>query len=171
MAGTGLTARFTRYSALSLITVPVGYALLLLARHFFDVNAGLLNLIVGTVLTPPSFLLYRHLVWPGGTGRAVAKQLFSFWQTVMLGALASSVLIGAADQWLHANNAIIVLAGLTGQGVVFIGRFFWLDLVTFKRRAANQPHPAPNLGPNPDLGPDESGQTRATPVIADASPE
>jgi putative flippase GtrA len=161
VARTGFAARFTRYSALSLITVPVGYALLLLARHFFDVNAGLLNLIVGTVLTPPSFLLYRHLVWPGGTGaRAVARQLFSFWQTVMLGALASSVLIGAADQWLHANNAIIVLAGLTGQGVVFIGRFFWLDLVTFKRRAAHQPDP----NPDPD-------QTHATPVIVDASPE
>jgi putative flippase GtrA len=141
MTGRGLTARFTRYSALSLITVPVGYALLLIARRFVPLNAGVLNLIVGTVLTPPSFLLYRKLVWPGGTGREVGRQLFSFWQTVMLGALASSVLIGAADHWLHANAVLIVLAGLTGQGLVFVGRFFWLDLVTFRRRHAERVRP------------------------------
>lgn len=136
MRGKSGTVRFTRYSALSLITVPVGYTLLLLARQITDLNAGLLNLIVGTVLTPPSFLLYRHFVWPGSRGRDALKQLFSFWQTVMLGALASSVLIGAADLWLDANGVLIVVAGLVGQGLVFLGRFFWLDLITFRRRHA-----------------------------------
>lgn len=136
MARSG-AGRFTRYTALSLITVPVGYTLLLLAREVIDLNAGLLNLIVGTVLTGPSFLLYRYFIWPGSRGRDAWKQLFSFWQTVMLGALASSVLIGAADHWLDANGVLIVVAGLVGQGVVFIGRYFWLDLVTFRRGRAD----------------------------------
>jgi hypothetical protein len=126
------TGRFVRYSALSLITVPAGYTLLLLAHRVVPLNAGVLNLIVGTVLTPPSFLLYRWLVWPGGK-RSVARQMLAFWQTVMAGALASSALIGAADRWLHAGNVLIVLAGLTGQGIVFVGRFVWLDVVTFRR--------------------------------------
>lgn len=137
MARSG-TVRFTRYSAMSLITVPVGYALLLLAREVSDLNAGLLNLVVGTVLTGPSFLLYRHFVWPGSRGRDAVKQLFSFWQTVMLGALASSVLIGAADHWLDANGVLIVVAGLVGQGVVFIGRYFWLDVITFRRSQVDE---------------------------------
>ena len=123
--------RFGRYSALSLITVPVGYALLLFARAVWPINAGVLNLIVGTVLTVPSFLLYRHFVWPSSE-LSIWRAVYSFWQTVMVGALASSALIALADAFLDANNVLIVLVGLAGQGLVFIARFFWLDRVTFQ---------------------------------------
>ncbi|HYU85672.1 MAG TPA: hypothetical protein VEK80_12790 [Kribbellaceae bacterium] len=126
-----VAARFTRYSALSLITVPVGYTVLLIARHFIHINAGLLNLAVGMVLTPPSFALYRSLVWRKGSGRGVAAEMFSFWQTVVAGALVSSATIAITDALFAANGAVIVLAGLVGQGIVFIARFFWLDKVTF----------------------------------------
>ncbi|HEY7222798.1 MAG TPA: hypothetical protein VH561_04180 [Micromonosporaceae bacterium] len=129
-----LLGRFSVYSALSLITVPVGVTLLIIATHLFPhVNAGLLNLAVGTLLTPPSFLAYRRLVWKGGHGRSVRAQLFSFWQTVMAGALASSVLVGAADALLDANGVVYAVAVLIGQGIVFVARFFWLDNVTFTR--------------------------------------
>jgi putative flippase GtrA len=131
-----LALRFSKYSALSLIIVPVGYTLLLVATQLFpDVNAGLLNLALGTVLTPPSFLLYRFVVWKGG-GRTVWAELFSFWQTVMVGAIASSVLIGAADAIFDAGGPLIILAGLTGQGLIFLARFIWLDKVTFARPEA-----------------------------------
>jgi putative flippase GtrA len=131
-----LGLRFTKYSSLSLITVPVGYAVLLLTTQVFPtVNAGLLNFAVGTVLTPPSFLLYRILVWKGGSGRSVWYELLSFWQTVLVGAIASSVLIGAADTFLNAGGPLIILAGLIGQGIVFLARFVWLDKVTFTRPA------------------------------------
>jgi putative flippase GtrA len=125
------TVRFSRYTALSFLTVPVGYTLLLIAREIWDVNAGLLNLAVGMVLTPPSFFLYRWLVWEGGSGRSIAAEMFSFWQTVMIGALASSATIALADALFDANGPLIVLAGLFGQGVIFLARFFWLDKVTF----------------------------------------
>jgi putative flippase GtrA len=130
-----VAARFTRYSAMSLLTVPIGYSLFLLFRYFFkDVNAGLLYLSVGIVLTPPSFLMYRVFVWRGGSGRSVWAELFSFWQTVMVGALASSALMAAVDLLFEANEAVLILAGLTGQGVIFIARFLWLDKVTFMPR-------------------------------------
>ena len=103
-------SRFTRYSGLSLVTIPAGYSLLLLARHFWHVNAGLLNLGVGMSLTLPSFLLYRRFVWHEGSGRSMAVYAFSFWQTVMIGALASSALIALADAWLRASGPEIVLA-------------------------------------------------------------
>jgi putative flippase GtrA len=126
--------RFSRYTLLSLITVPVGYTVLLLARHFWDINAGVLNLIVGNVLTPPSFFLYRWLVWKEGSGRSIPAEMFSFWQTVMVGAIASSTTIALADVLFDANGPLIILAGLVGQGLIFIARFFWLDKVTFVRR-------------------------------------
>jgi hypothetical protein len=126
-----VTARFTRYSLLSLVTVPTGYTLLLVARHLWDINAGLLNLMVGTVLTPPSFLLYRWLVWPRGSGRGVAADMFSFWKTVIVGGLAASALIAIADALFRANGPLIVLAGLAGQGVVFLARFLWLDKFSY----------------------------------------
>jgi putative flippase GtrA len=132
---TRLLGRFSKYSALSLITVPVALTLLLFAVKLFPhVNAGLLNLLVGTVLTPPSFLLYRAVVWKGGSGRSVWRELFSFWQTVMLGAISSSIVIGAADALLDANGIMIIVASLLGQGIIFLLRFVWLDKVTFAKR-------------------------------------
>lgn len=132
--------RFSKYSLLSLLTVPVGYSLLLFARHRWNVNAGVLNLAVGMVLTPPSFLLYRQVVWGRArTGRGVAAELFSFWQTVMVGAIASSVIIAVVDAWFPRNAALIVLSGMTGQGLIFIARFLWLDKVTFSPSRIQSP--------------------------------
>lgn len=128
-------ARFTRYFATSLITVPVGYTLLVVATHIFDVNAGLLNLAIGTLMTPMIFMLYRSVVWRGGSGRSIWAEFRSFWQTFLAGLLASTIFIAAADAFLGAGGPLIVVAGLTGQGVIFLARFFWLDRVTFARPA------------------------------------
>ena len=126
-----VSGRFTRYTSLSLLTVPVGYGLLLAARSIWDVNAGLLNLAVGTVLTPPSFLLYRKFVWHERVGKGMLSEMFAFWQLVMVGAIASGVFIAVADAWWGARGLTIVAAGLLGQGALFIGRYIWLDRVTF----------------------------------------
>jgi putative flippase GtrA len=126
-----VSGRFSRYTSLSLLTVPVGYGLLLLARSIWDVNAGLLNLVVGTVLTPPSFLLYRRFVWHERTGKGMLAEMFAFWQLVMVGAIASGVFIAVADAWWGARGPTLVAAGLLGQGALFIGRYIWLDRVTF----------------------------------------
>lgn len=126
-----VSGRFTRYTSLSLLTVPVGYGLLLAARSIWDVNAGLLNLAVGTVLTPPSFLLYRKFVWHERVGKGTLSEMFAFWQLVMVGAIASGVFIAVADAWWGARGLTIVAAGLLGQGALFIGRYIWLDRVTF----------------------------------------
>lgn len=139
----GGVMRFSRYTLLSLVTVPVGYTLLLVARNAWDINAGLLNLAVGTVLTPPSFLLYRSVVWRDAGAKRWPAELFEFWQTVMLGALASSVLIAGVDLVFANNGFLIVLAGLVGQGIIFVVRFFWLDRVTFAPRPAEGKAPVP----------------------------
>jgi len=126
-----VSGRFTRYTSLSLITVPVGYGLLLLARSTWDINAGLLNLVVGTVLTPPSYLLYRRFVWHERTGKGILAEMFAFWELVMVAAIASGVVMAMADAWWGARGLALVAAGLLGQVGLFIGRYFWLDRVTF----------------------------------------
>ena len=126
--------RFSKYTMLSFITVPTGFTLLLVARHFLDVNAGLLNLAVGTVLTPPSFLMYRTVVWREGSAKGWRAEMFTFWQTVMLGGLAATVLIAGVDAIVGNNGVLIVTAGLLGQGIVFVGRFLWLDRVTYAKK-------------------------------------
>lgn len=131
-----VSGRFSRYTSLSLITVPVGYGLLLLARNIWDINAGLLNLVVGTVLTPPSFWLYRRFVWHERTGKGLLAEMFTFWQLVMVGALASGAIIAIADAWWGARGLALVAAGLLGQVGLFIGRYIWLDRVTFSNPEA-----------------------------------
>lgn len=155
-----LMRRFTRYSALSLVTVPAAYGLFLLCRQLWDVNAGILNLCVGNVLTPPSYLLYRHLVWRDRGDRPFWPGLFSFWQTVMAGALASSALMALLDLALpDANDALLILAGLTGQAVIFLARFLWLDRVTFEPRD-DQP---------PGGGQSSSGSAARSPIRSGSS--
>jgi hypothetical protein len=126
--------RFSKYTVLSLITVPTGYTLLLVARHYLAINAGLLNLAVGTVLTPPSFLLYRTVVWREGSAKGWRSELFTFWQTVMLGGLVATAMIAGVDAIAGDNGLLIVTAGLFGQGIVFVGRFLWLDRVTYAKK-------------------------------------
>jgi putative flippase GtrA len=125
-----VSGRFSRYGSVSLLTVPAGYALLLLARSIWDVNAGLLNLIVGTFLTVPSFFLYRRFVWKERTSKGTLREIFAFWQLVMLVAIASGIFLGLADAW-GARGLALVAAGLIGQAAFFIARYFWLDRVTF----------------------------------------
>jgi hypothetical protein len=151
---------FSRYSALSLLTVPVGYSLFLLARQLWDVNAGLLNLAVGNVLTVPSFFMYRWLVWREGSGRGIPAELFSFWQTVMVGALASSAFMAVVDLLFDVGGAVLILAGLTGQGIIFIARFVWLDRVTFSRGPAEPVGPAEPAEPAGPAGPAEPAGLR-----------
>ncbi|HEX5742170.1 MAG TPA: hypothetical protein VFY17_11555 [Pilimelia sp.] len=163
--------RFVRYSALSAATVPAGYALLLLAMHRWPhVNAGLLNLGVGMVLTPPSFLLAQVLVWRGRGAAPWWARLWSFWQTVLAGALASSATILVADAVLGVRGAWAVVAGLAGQGVVFVARYFWLDRVTFAggppptggagRRAVAGARDARGVGENGGPPPPAGGPAR-----------
>ena len=123
--------RFLRYSVISLITVPVGYTLLVLARARWNVNAGLLNLAVGTVLTPPSFVLYRLVVWRDHPRDRLHAEILQFWLSVVAGAMCSSLLIAIVDELAPRTPWLIVLAGLAGQGIVFVARFLWLDRVTF----------------------------------------
>lgn len=113
------------------MTVPTGYALLLLAHNAWNINAGILNLLVGLVLTVPSFVLYRRFVWRDRGPRQWYVELFSFGQTVMLSALAPSAAIAITDAWLGGRGLILVLAGTSTQGVVLLVRYFWLDRVTF----------------------------------------
>jgi putative flippase GtrA len=139
--------RFTRYSALSLVTVPAFFAVFVLFRQFWHVNAGILGLVVGTVLTPPSFLLYRWLVWKDGSGRGWLAELFSFWQTVMAGALGSSVLMGVVDWLFDVNSAVLILVAMVGQGFIFVARFFWLDKVTFLSGRNSSAEPVESVEP------------------------
>jgi hypothetical protein len=60
--------------------------------------------------------------------------MFAFWQLVMVGAIASGAFIAVADAWLGARGLGLVVAGLLGQVALFIGRYIWLDRVTFADR-------------------------------------
>lgn len=131
--------RFARYSSMSLVTVPLGYALLVTTRQLWDINAGLLNLAVGTAITLPSFLLYRRFVWRRVGRHGFLGELLSFWFTVLAGAAASTALITLVDWRMPNTPWAIVLAGLVGQGVVFVGRYLWLNRVTFRAAGSSTP--------------------------------
>jgi len=126
------SALFTRYSAMSLLTVVAGSALFLLARRSWAINGGLLNLGVAAVLTGPSFWAYRRLVWRrrGPDGRW--PEFRSFVAAVAAGTVASSLPIGIADRLWHPSGGVLVVVGLAGQGVVFLLRFVWFDRWTFR---------------------------------------
>jgi len=48
-----------------------------------------------------------------------------------VGAIASGAVMAMADAWWGARGLTLVAAGLLGQVALFIGRYFWLDRVTF----------------------------------------
>ncbi len=135
------SALFTRYSAMSVLTVMAGSALFLLARRVWDVNAGVLNVGVAAVLTVPSFWLYRRLVWRRRSPEGIGAEFVSFVTAVAVGTVASSLPIGIADRLWHPAGGVLVVVGLVGQGVVFLLRFVWFDRWTFSSRSTpGRPH-------------------------------
>jgi putative flippase GtrA len=134
-----------RYAGVSVVFVPVGQGLIQLFGLFMSFTvASLLN---AAILTLPNFFANKLYVWKVTSKDNQRTQIAIFWVAAMLGvgfATGLTYLVEqlTTDQGGLVKRLAVVVAQLTGFGVVWVGRFLILDRWLFKlTHAGREPDP------------------------------
>jgi putative flippase GtrA len=130
--------KLLRYSAVSAVMVPVGQVLLNAAVHALGWHPLVANVVIATVFTPATYLLNKLWVWRNHDRDRVAREAAIFWASAVLGVLCSTFTLWVGVTLVDTtHNAVIgaitfLIAGLVGFGLVWIGRFLFLDHFVFR---------------------------------------
>lgn len=134
--------KLLRYSAVSLVFVPLGQLVLQVLVWIFDFAEWKAVIVTSIILTPPNYFANKNFVWRHKAKDNMHTEILIFWISAVLGAGAATGLVtlagawfprGEVDSWVHA--IAIFIAQLVGFGIVWVARFLFLDKLLFK--AAN----------------------------------
>ena len=128
-----------RFTLVSLMVVPVAQSILFFFNYVLEWSARSSNLVgfcVGTLL---SYYMNRYWAW-GKRGRShFLKEVLPFWGMALTGLLFSTFTVSVAENWAHdhgytkgAETLTVMAANLTAFGIVWVVKFFVLNLVLFR---------------------------------------
>jgi putative flippase GtrA len=128
-----------RYAAVAAVFVPLGQAGVQTLKWVFDVHAVAAVFITACVLTPPNYLSNKFYVWKHKSRDNQRTEIIVFWLAAIVGTAFAMGFVGLAEllvpdeqgrELLHA--AAIFFAQLFGYGIVWVGRYLFLDRLIFK---------------------------------------
>jgi putative flippase GtrA len=128
--------KLIKYTMVSLISVVISQALLLLAFGVLRWNAVPSNVFAVAVSALPSYYLNRAWAW-GKRGRShFLKEVVPFWAMAFLGLAVSTVFVrvaeGRSDHLDHAVQTLVISAASIGAfGVLWIAKFVILNKLMF----------------------------------------
>jgi putative flippase GtrA len=144
-----------RYASVSVVFVPLGQGLLQLLGLFVSFTAA--SLLSAAILTLPNFFANKLYVWRVTSKENQHTQIVVFWVAAMLGVTFATTLTYLVEQ-LTSDRAdlirrvAVIVAQLTGFGIVWVGRFLILDRWLFRlTHAGREPSPAEETELHTDL--------------------
>lgn len=126
----GRSDKLVRYGSVSLIGVVFTQSLLVLLHGVLDVDATVSNLIAVMVSAGPAFLLNKRWVWNLRARSSFRREIVPFWAFTFLGLVVSTILVAIVDHYTDRTWPVL-LANITGFGLVWISKFLFLDSVVF----------------------------------------
>jgi putative flippase GtrA len=137
-----LVQKLTRCMSVSVLTTVISVSILATGTAVFGIAAWLANVIATSVATVPSYGLNRRWTWGRRDASDPVREILPFWALSFAGLALSTIAVGAADSWAAAagltgliRTAAIVVAHLSGFGVLWVAQFVLLDRVLFGRTA------------------------------------
>jgi len=126
-----------RYAGVSLVFVPIGQVLVQVLHWATDIHDSLCILISACILTVPNYLANKNYVWRDTSKDNLRTQVLVFWVAAMLGtgfAMGFAYLSDemTADMSKVVQSICLFIAQLAGYGIVWVGRYFFLDRWLFK---------------------------------------
>jgi putative flippase GtrA len=126
-----------RYAGVSMVFVPVGQILVQLIYWLLVQSKPTSILISAAILTIPNYFANKTYVWRDTSRDKLHTQITVFWIAAMLGtgfamglaAIAEVFTRGAAEIW---QAFWLFAAQLGGYGIVWVGRYLFLDRFIFK---------------------------------------
>jgi putative flippase GtrA len=126
-----LVRKLFRYSVASLSGAFVGVGSLALFDAGFHWPAVAANLASVTLGTIPNYLVNRYWTWQRAGRERMTLEATVFWLIALLGLVVSTVFVAFADRRWGTTIALIA-AQLSGFGLLWVGRFIFLDKVLYR---------------------------------------
>ena len=121
-----------KYSAVSIIAVPITQVILLITHYGLEWSGVVSNLIAVGVTAVPAYVLNRYWVWGKRDKNNFVTEILPFWGMTLLGLVISTIFVAFAES--HFNSPIMVnVANAFGFGCVWLLKFFVLDKAMFGR--------------------------------------
>lgn len=126
-----------RYAGVSAVFVPVGQVLVQLVFWLSDWSKPMSILMVAAILTVPNYFANKVFVWRDTSKDRMRTQITVFWVAAMLGTgfamgLAAIAEVFTKDSSDLAQAIWLFVAQLGGYGLVWVGRYLFLDRFIFK---------------------------------------
>lgn len=122
--------KLLRYAAVSVVTVPMGLALLWLLLEIAEMQPVVANIAAVSLATIPNYVLNRYWVWNKRGANSMRREVVPFWAMAFLGALLSSIFVAAADLFTDVS-LIFLAANFLAFGVVWVFKFFVIEKYLF----------------------------------------
>jgi putative flippase GtrA len=148
---TTLLTRLLRCMGVSVISTTVSLSVLAAATVGFGLEAWIANMLATAVATVPSYHLNRRWTWGRRDASDLWREVMPFWVLSFAGLVLSTLAVAITDGVLHSSHVsqplstvIVLLAHLSGFGLLWIAQFVLLDRVLFVRPSAAR-SPAPEV--------------------------
>lgn len=119
-----------KYSAVSIIAVPITQIILIVCHYGLGWNGVQSNLLAVSITAVPAYVLNRYWVWGKKDKNNFKTEILPFWGMTLLGLIFSTLFVAYVDQNFDSPLAINV-ANAAGFGVVWVFKFFILDKAMF----------------------------------------
>ena len=128
--------------SVSVVTTVISLLTLATATAVFGITAWIANVIATTIATIPSYSLNRRWTW-GRTGASdPLREVLPFWVLSFAGLALSTISVALTDAWAAGahlaqpvHTVALLVAHLSGFGVLWVAQFILLDRVLFRRDA------------------------------------
>jgi putative flippase GtrA len=127
-----LRVKLLRYSGVSAVAVVVTQVCLWFGIVVANWPALAANVVAVTLGAIPAYSLNRSWVWGRKDSHSVRDEILPFWLYNLAGLAISSTLVTLADLW-WASTTLVMSANLVAFAVLWLGKFFVLEMVLFKR--------------------------------------
>ncbi|MEZ5143737.1 MAG: GtrA family protein [Acidimicrobiales bacterium] len=126
-----------RYLGVSVFFVPVGQILIQIIGRLLDGNFTAASIISAGILTFPNFFANKYLVWRNTSKDNLRTQVVVFWVAAMLGVTLATLLTFGVERLTQDRSELVesvavIIAQLTGFGIVWVIRYLVLDKWLFK---------------------------------------
>lgn len=127
----------------SVITTVISFTTLAAATLGLGLAAWFANVLATLVATVPSYHLNRRWTWGKRSASDVWREIMPFWVMSFLGLVLSTVAVALANSWMSGmrisspilHTVLLLIAQLSGWGLLWIAQFVVLDRVLFADHA------------------------------------
>jgi putative flippase GtrA len=119
-----------KYSAVSVIGVTLTQTMLVIFVELMHHNPTRSNVVAVMLTAVPVFFLNKRWVWNADGKISLRREVVPFWVFTAAGLLLSTLLVDLA-QAISDSTLLVMIANLTGFGILWVAKFLFLDQIMF----------------------------------------